>query len=45
MKKFLLLLAVSYIPGVLLLFGEWQEVLGFAAASVLLCLGLQHGRS
>ena len=35
MKKFLLLLAVSYIPGVLLLFGEWQEVLGFAAASVL----------
>lgn len=25
MKKFLMLLAVSYIPGLLLLFGEWPE--------------------
>ena len=34
MKKFLMLLAVSYIPGVLLLFGQPKE-LGFAVISVL----------
>ena len=34
MKKFLMLLAVSYIPGVLLL-GECSVTLGFAAASIL----------
>ena len=35
MKKFLMLLAASYIPGVLLLFGEWPKALGFAAVSIL----------
>lgn len=35
MKKFLMLLAVSYIPGVLLLFGEGPSVLGFAAVSIV----------
>ena len=35
MKKFLMLLAVSYIPGVLLLFGEGPQALGFAAVSIL----------
>ena len=35
MKKFLMLLVASYIPGMLLLFGEWPEALGFAAVSIL----------
>ena len=35
MKKFLMLLAASYIPGVLLLLGEWPKALGFAAVSIL----------
>ena len=35
MKKFLMLLVASYIPGVLLLFGEGPSVLGFAAVSIL----------
>ena len=35
MKKFLMLLVASYIPGVLLLFGEGPYVLGFAAVSIL----------
>ena len=34
MKKFLMLLAVSYIPGVLLLFGEWPETSGSAVVSI-----------
>ena len=35
MKKFLMLLVASYIPGVLLLLGEGPSVLGFAAVSIL----------
>ena len=35
MKKFLMLLVASYIPGMLLLFGEWPKALGFAAVSIL----------
>ena len=35
MKKILMLLAASYIPGVLLLLGEWPKALGFAAVSIL----------
>ena len=35
MKKFLMLLVASYIPGMLLLFGEWPKALGFAVVSIL----------
>ena len=35
MKKFLMLLVASYIPGMLLLFGEWPKALGFAAVNIL----------
>ena len=35
MKKFLMLLVASYIPGLLLLFGEGPKALGFAAVSIL----------
>ena len=35
MKKFLMLLVASYIPGMLLLFGEWPKALGFAAVGLL----------
>ena len=35
MKKYLMLLVASYIPGMLLLFGEWSKALGFAAVSIL----------
>ena len=34
MNKFLLLLAVSYIPGLLLLIGEWPETSGSAIVSI-----------
>ena len=36
MNKFLMLLAVSYIPGLLLLFVEWPETSGSAAVSISL---------
>ena len=46
MKKFLMLLVASYIPGVLLLLGEWPKALGFAAVSILCsCHILRRGLS
>ena len=40
MKKFLMLLAASYIPGVLLLLGEWPKALGFEHSVLAIFYGV-----